>query len=72
VCLSTGKPETKTERPKRPKVLVCDVIRFNLINERNGSLIVGLKDNKPYELFTVIADEEIFPIPKSIVKRADN
>jgi len=65
--LINGKPETKTERPKRPKVLDCDVIRFN-INEEKWVAFVGLKDNKPYEIFTGIADEEIFPIPKSIVK----
>lgn len=65
--LITGKPETKVERPKRPKVLDCDVIRFN-INEERWVAFVGLKDNAPYEIFTGIADEEIFPIPKSIVK----
>ncbi|HOS71667.1 MAG TPA: adenosylcobalamin-dependent ribonucleoside-diphosphate reductase, partial [Bacteroidales bacterium] len=65
--LVNGKPEARTERPKRPKVLNCDVIRFN-INEEKWVAFVGLKDNKPYEIFTGIADEEIFPIPKSIVK----
>jgi ribonucleoside-diphosphate reductase alpha chain len=65
--LITGKPETTRERPKRPKVLDCDVIRFN-INEEKWVAFVGLKDNKPYEIFTGFADEEIFPIPKSIVK----
>jgi len=65
--LVNGKPETRNERPKRPKVLDCDVIRFN-INEEKWVAFVGLKDNKPYEIFTGIADEEIFPIPKSIVK----
>ena len=29
---------------------------------------LGLKDGKPYEIFTGLADEEIFPIPKTIVK----
>jgi ribonucleoside-diphosphate reductase alpha chain len=65
--LITGKPETRTERLKRPKVLDCDVIRFN-INEEKWVAFVGLKDNRPYEIFTGLADEEIFPIPKSIVK----
>jgi ribonucleoside-diphosphate reductase alpha chain len=65
--LITGKPETIKERPKRPKVLDCDVIRFN-INEEKWVAFVGLKDKKPYEIFTGIADEEIFPIPRSIVK----
>jgi len=65
--LITGKPETRTERPKRPKVLDCDVIRFN-INEEKWVAFVGLKESRPYEIFTGLADEEIFPIPKSILK----
>jgi ribonucleoside-diphosphate reductase alpha chain len=65
--LISGKPETRTERPKRPKVLDCDVIRFN-INEEKWVAFVGLKESRPYEIFTGLADEEIFPIPKSIVK----
>jgi ribonucleoside-diphosphate reductase alpha chain len=52
---------------KRPKALACDVIRFN-INEEKWIAFVGLKDNQPYEIFTGIADEEIFPIPRSITK----
>ena len=66
--LITGKTEAKpVERPKRPKILDCDVIRFN-INEEKWVAFVGLKENRPYEIFTGLADEEIFPIPKSIVK----
>jgi ribonucleoside-diphosphate reductase alpha chain len=65
--LIAGKAEIRPERPKRPKILDCDVIRFN-INEEKWVAFVGLKESKPYEIFTGIADEEIFPIPKSIVK----
>lgn len=65
--LIAGKTEIRPEKPKRPKVLDCDVIRFN-INEEKWVAFVGLKDSRPYEIFTGIADEEIFPIPKSIVK----
>jgi ribonucleoside-diphosphate reductase alpha chain len=65
--LIAGKNDIRPERPKRPKVLDCDVIRFN-INEEKWVAFVGLKESKPYEIFTGIADEEIFPIPKSIVK----
>jgi ribonucleoside-diphosphate reductase alpha chain len=65
--LIAGKTELRPERPKRPKVLDCDVIRFN-INEEKWVAFVGLKESRPYEIFTGIADEEIFPIPKSIVK----
>ena len=64
--LIAGKTEV-VERPKRPKVLDCDVIRFN-INEERWVAFVGLKDSKPYEIFTGIADEEMFPIPKNILK----
>ncbi len=65
--LIAGKADIRPERPKRPKVLDCDVIRFN-INEEKWVAFVGLKESKPYEIFTGMADEEIFPIPKSIVK----
>jgi len=65
--LIAGKTEIRPERPKRPKVLDCDVIRFN-ISEEKWVAFVGLKESRPYEIFTGIADEEIFPIPKSIVK----
>src|SRR4030043_836519 len=65
--LINGKPETSKERPKRPKVLDCDVIRFN-INEEKWVAFVGLKDSRQNEIFTGFADEEIYPIPKSIVK----
>jgi ribonucleoside-diphosphate reductase alpha chain len=65
--LITGKAEIVKERPRRPKVLDCDVIRFN-INEEKWVAFVGLKDSRPYEIFTGLADEEIFPIPKSIIK----
>jgi len=65
--LLTGKPDIRVERPKRPKVLDCDVIRFN-INEERWVAFVGLKNKRPYEIFTGLADEEIFPIPKTIVK----
>lgn len=65
--LIAGKADLRPERPKRPKVLDCDVIRF-AINEEKWVAFVGLKDGRPYEIFTGIADEEVFPIPKSIIK----
>ena len=64
---SDNKNESKNESFRRPKVLDCDVIRFNN-NEEKWVAFVGLKDGKPYEIFTGLADEEFFPIPKSIVK----
>jgi ribonucleoside-diphosphate reductase alpha chain len=65
--LIAGKNEIRAERPKRPKVLDCDVIRFNF-NEEKWVAFVGLKEGRPYEIFTGLADEEIFPIPKTIIK----
>ena len=65
--LIAGKNEMRQDRPKRPKALDCDVIRFN-INEERWVAFVGLKESRPYEIFTGIADDEVFPIPKSIVK----
>ncbi len=65
--LIAGKNEIQAERPKRPKILDCDVIRFNF-NEEKWVAFVGLKEGRPYEIFTGIADEEIFPIPKTIIK----
>ncbi|MCD4769695.1 MAG: adenosylcobalamin-dependent ribonucleoside-diphosphate reductase, partial [Bacteroidales bacterium] len=52
---------------KRPKVLEADIIRFNNDDER-WIAFVGLLDGKPYEIFTGFGDEEMYPIPKSIVK----
>ncbi len=52
---------------KRPKVLDAEIIRFNN-NEEKWIAFIGLKDNKPYEIFTGMVDDEMFPIPKSIVK----
>jgi ribonucleoside-diphosphate reductase alpha chain len=65
--LIAGKNEIRIERPKRPKILDCDVIRFNF-NDEKWVAFVGLKDGRPYEIFTGLADEEIFPIPKTIIK----
>jgi ribonucleoside-diphosphate reductase alpha chain len=52
---------------KRPKVLDAEIIRFNN-NDEKWIAFVGLKDGRPYEIFTGIADEEMFPIPKTISK----
>jgi ribonucleoside-diphosphate reductase alpha chain len=52
---------------KRPKILDGEIIRFNN-NDEKWIAFVGLKDGRPYEIFTGMADEEMFPIPKSISK----
>jgi ribonucleoside-diphosphate reductase alpha chain len=70
VLISNKKEEKKgpvvmDEPIKRPKVLDAEVIRFK--NERDEWIaFVGLVDDRPYEIFTGLKDEEMFPIPKSI------
>jgi ribonucleoside-diphosphate reductase alpha chain len=52
---------------KRPKSLEAEILRFNN-NEEKWIAFVGLKDGNPYEIFTGIEDEEMFPLPKKITK----
>ncbi len=52
---------------KRPKVLEAEIIRFKNNNE-NWIAFIGLLDNRPYEIFTGLQEEDMFPIPKSITK----
>ncbi len=64
--LVSNKPDKKEDiSPERPKILDCDVIRF-MNNEEKWIAFVGLKNGTPYEIFTGIQDDEMFPIPKSI------
>jgi len=52
---------------KRPRVLEAEILRFHNNDER-WVAFVGLKDGVPYEIFTGIEDDEMFPLPKSITK----
>ncbi|MFC2137675.1 adenosylcobalamin-dependent ribonucleoside-diphosphate reductase [Bacteroidota bacterium] len=52
---------------KRPQILDADIIRFSNEDEK-WVAFVGLKDGKPYEIFTGMDDVEFLPIPKSIKK----
>ncbi len=52
---------------KRPSVLDADIVRF-YNNEEAWIAFIGLKDGKPYEIFTGRAEPEALPIPKSISK----
>ncbi|MFO7851394.1 MAG: adenosylcobalamin-dependent ribonucleoside-diphosphate reductase [Bacteroidota bacterium] len=65
--LISGKKDKIEGIKKRPRVLDADIIRFNN-NDEKWIAFVGLKDGVPYEIFTGLADNEIFPIPDSIVK----
>ena len=53
---------------KRPAVLECDVVRFQ--NQKDKWIaFVGLKDGRPYEIFTGLADDEMgIALPKSVTK----
>lgn len=59
--------ENEAIKFKRPRVLDAEIIRFNN-NEEKWIAFIGLKDNKPYEIFTGMVDDEMFPIPKSIAR----
>ncbi len=69
--LISGKDEGGLEKGvkdfKRPEILEADVIRFNNKDEK-WIAFVGLKDGKPYEIFTGLAEEDMFPLPKKITK----
>lgn len=65
--LISGKKDRVAGIKKRPRVLDADIIRFNN-NDEKWIAFVGLKDGAPYEIFTGLADNEIFPIPDSIMK----
>jgi ribonucleoside-diphosphate reductase alpha chain len=52
---------------RRPKVLDCDILRFKNNNE-SWIAFIGLLDGFPYEIFTGLQEEDMFPIPKSITK----
>jgi len=61
---------------ERPTVLECDVVRFQN-NKDRWIAFVGLKDDRPYELFTGLADDDQgIALPKSVTKgkiiRADD
>lgn len=51
---------------KRPKELNCDVVRFQNAKDK-WIAFVGLYDNRPYEIFTGLADdEEGIALPKTV------
>jgi ribonucleoside-diphosphate reductase alpha chain len=50
----------ETTAPRRPKVMECEIVRFNNDSEK-WLAIVGLLDNRPYEIFTGKADGFYLP-----------
>lgn len=74
VLVSNKKEEKKEEAPeekismfelKRPRVLEADILRFNNNNEK-WIAFVGLMENKPYEIFTGLAEDDVLPLPKTV------
>lgn len=67
IATSEKKKEEIVEKvpPKRPDVLECDIIRFKN-NHENWIAFVGLYNNKPYEIFTGLSEDDVLPIPKAI------
>ncbi len=57
-----------TSNYERPKILNCDIVRFQNKKEK-WIAFVGLKDGKPFEIFTGLADdEEGLLLPKSVTE----
>ncbi len=67
VLLSSSNDNENLDGYKRPRVLNAEIIRFKN-NDKGWIAFVGLKNGQPYEIFTGIEDEEIFPIPHSITR----
>jgi len=63
-------PLDENNVPKRPKVLDCDVVKFTNKGERWIGFI-GLKDNKPYEIFTGSAESFVIPtwVEKGLIRK---
>lgn len=65
--LSTGKKPTiiKDDFFIRPEILQAKVVHF-INNGEKWVAFIGVKQEKPFEIFTGPADMEMFPIPKSV------
>jgi ribonucleoside-diphosphate reductase alpha chain len=51
----------------RPIELEAEILRFMHNNEK-WIAFIGIKDGRPYEIFTGHQDDDMFPIPKKITK----
>lgn len=65
VLISAKKEKTKKYK-RRPKVLNADIVRFKN-NKQEWIAFVGIRDDRPYEIFTGLAESDALPIPKSIL-----
>ncbi|MDR1673092.1 MAG: adenosylcobalamin-dependent ribonucleoside-diphosphate reductase [Bacteroidales bacterium] len=60
--------QNQTQAPRRrPDSLDAEIIRFKN-NKEDWIAFIGLYEERPYEIFTGITDDEVFPIPKAITK----
>jgi len=59
--------EDEIKKFKRPRTLDAEILRFNN-NHEKWIAFVGIKDGMPYEIFTGIEDDDMYPIPKSITR----
>ncbi len=66
VLISMTKKENKKYK-RRPKTLSADVVRFRN-NKQKWIAFVGIRNGKPYEIFTGLAEDDALPVPKSISK----
>ena len=62
------KPELswiENQNLKRPKELTAEIVRFKNDNE-DWVAFIGTKEGRPYEIFTGKAEDDRFPIPKTV------
>lgn len=59
--------EDKKQPKKRPKSLEAEIIRFQN-NKEKWIAFLGLKDGKPYEIFTGMEEDDVLLIPRSVSK----
>jgi len=62
---SKGEELAEAAPRKRPQSLDAEILRFKNGTE-NWIAFVGLYNNRPYEIFTGITDDEVFLIPKNV------
>ncbi len=67
ISADNKKAQKEQKHEKRPAVLEADVVRFNN-NDEEWIAFVGLKDGKPYEIFSGRTEEDALPVPKSVSK----
>ncbi len=62
--LSTQKKDKERLAPKRPKELPCDIYEMS-VNKQKCIALVGIYNNKPYEVFLTDDPDDIINIKKS-------